>query len=337
MAKKVTIIILAVIISLTFFLNAFSVDVIIDGRANERAWVDAPCTVLVSAKDISNCDIEYAAVTTIVDYDNCIVYFSFRAIVDGVIGADTLHGVSVDINNSGAVRIKRDSVSEYDAVYYSYTAALCEYNQTDFCVEAAVGIKHGIDNVYSIEVQFIDGSGNYSNVYSVSLPEPATEETTTYYQLETTDYYTESKHTESETTEKKTTEKKTTGKPVTTKITTTERLKSEKTTAVKTTKPATQKVTALPETTSAKPKDTTVKIVTVYVQVTDASSATSLSETHESSESAAEAAASTDDGSIRIDKELAYAGVAALLIITIGVCALVNMNYDKKSHNGSNN
>ena len=330
MARKGRAIILIVMFGLAFSLGVLGAGVEIDGRTNERAWVDAPGTVLVSSGDISNCAVEYAAVTTITDYDNSIVYFSFRAIVDGSIDSTTPHGVSLSINNGEPVRITRDGVSEYDTQLYSFTAALCEYNKTDFCVEAAVGIKQGIDTVYSIRVQFIDGNGDYSNAYSISLPEPPTEETTTAYYAQTTeqqtDYYTESKTTERKTTEKKTTTKKqtTTRKPTserTTKETTVRETKTAKTTV--------QRTTAASKTTKSQ-QETTVKIVTVYVPVTDDVSTVAATQST-SSVTAAATESGTDDGSFKIRKETAYIAVAVLAVVTFGVCVMVNMSYDKNS------
>ena len=331
MAKRVIVIILTVIYSFAFWLNVYSANIVIDGIAKERDWVDSFGNVVVSSKDISNCTVEFASVATVTDYSNNIIYFCFNVIVDGVVDETTTHGVSIAVNSAEPVRITKDSVSEYDTVLFSYTAAIYEHSSTDFTVETALGIKYGIDTVYKIEVQFVDGNGDYSNVYSLALPEPPTQETTTARYPETTTVpdngYTESKTTAKSTTAKETTRKHTTTKKETTARTTvpkTEKLtsESEKTTQVK------NKTTKVRE-------ETTVKIVTVYVPVTDKSTAESVAEKADNEVSASSNHAenensANDNSAFKIRKEIAYVGIAVMLIVTFGICIIINMNYDKK-------
>lgn len=326
MVKRIASVILTVILISMFWLNVCSANIVIDGRSNEQAWVDSYGEILVSSKDVSNCAVEFASFATKVDYDNSIIYFSFKVIVDGLVDESTSHGVSVDVNNSGAVRITRDSVSEYNTVYYSYDAALCEYSSTDFCVETAIGIKHGIDTVYDIKVQFIDGNGDYSNEYSVSLPQPPVEETTTL--IFTEPYFSQSEeYTESKTTAVKTTEKKTTAKRTTTRKATTERTTVQKT--EKLTVKQTEKTTKAPKTTK-ETKDTTVKIVTVYVLVTaKTDKETTAEKTEQIAVSTETQSINDNDDTFKVRKEIAYIGVAVLLIVTFGVCVMVNMSHDK--------
>lgn len=325
------VIILTVIYSFVFWLNAYSANIVIDGIAKERDWVDSYGNVAVSSKDISNCTVEFASVATVTDYSNNIIYFCFNVIVDGAVDETTPHGVSIAVNSAEPVRITRDSVSEYDTVLFSYTAAIYEHSSTDFTVETALGIKHGIDTVYKIEVQFVDGNGDYSNAYSVTLPEPPTQETTTVYYPEATTAP-DNSYTESKTTEKSTTVKETTRKHTTTK----------KETTVRTTAPKTEKLTSESEkTTKVKNKttkareETTVKIVTVYVTVTDKSPAESVTEkadteAYTSDNHAENASSATDNSTFKIRKEIAYVGIAVMFIVTFGICVIINMNYDKK-------
>ena len=332
MTKKVIAIILTVIYTFAFWLNAYSANIVIDGIAKERDWVDSFGEVAVSSKDISNCAVEFASVARVTDYSNNIIYFCFNVIVDGALDETTPHGVSISVNNAEPVRVTRDSVSEYDTVLYSYNAAVYEHSSTDFCIETALGIKHGIDTVYKIEVQFIDGNGDYSNSYSVSLPEPPTQEATTDYYPEstagnTTDY------TECKTTSPKTTVKETTRKQTTTR----------KETTVRTTVSKTEKLTSQSEKPSKTEKlkqETTVKIVTVYVPVTAKTTAESVTETLQAEHTLEEYDTGTenknetdDSSSFKIRKEIAYIGIAVMFVVTFGMCVLINMNYDKKSDN----
>ncbi|MBR6619265.1 MAG: hypothetical protein IKK85_02870 [Clostridia bacterium] len=336
MAKRVTVIILTVICCFTFWLNVYSANIVIDGIAKERDWVDSFGEVAVSSKDISNCAVEFASVASVADYSNNIIYFCFNVIVDGIVDETTPHGVSVSVNSAEPVRITRDSVSEYDTVLYNYTAAVYEHSSTDFSVEAALGIKHGIDTVYEIEVQFIDGNGDYSNAYSVTLPEPPTQETTTAYYPENTTLHADS-YTESNVDEKSTTIKETTKKYTTTK----------KETTVRTTVPKTEKLTFEPDNITEKQSkttklhdETTVKIVTVYVPVTDKLPTESFTENVQaeataSSDNAENANSVSDNSTFKIRKEIAYVGIAVLFIVTFGMCVIINMNYDKNNGNGS--
>ncbi len=332
MAKKVTVIILTVIYIFVFWLNAYSANIVVDGIAGERDWVDSFGEVAVSSKDISNCAVEFASISSIADYSNNIIYFCFNVIVDGVVDETTPHGVSISVNNAEPVRITRDSVSEYDTFLYSYTAAVYEHSNTDFSVETALGIKHGIDTAYKIEVQFIDGNGDYSNAYSVTLPEPPTQETTTAYYPENTTAPADS-YTESKTTAKSTTVKETTKKHTTTK----------KETTVRTTVPKTEKLTSEPENITKKQSvttkfrdETTVKIVTVYVPVTDKSPTESVTEYVQtenlvSYENSGNTNDSNDNSTFKIRKEIAYIGIAVMFIVTFGICVIINMNYDKSN------
>lgn len=338
MTGKLIAIILTVILIGSFAVFARSADITIDGRTNEREWVDSYAVTLVSTKDISNCDVEFAAVSSVIDYDNNVIYFAFRVIVDGTVDLTTMHGVSVDINNSGAVRIDHSGVTAYDTVYYSYNAAVCEYSSNSFCVEAAVGIKYGIDSVHDISIQFVDGDGDYSNVYRFDLPEPPTEEITTVSYDEETEY-TEEDYTESKTTKPTTTKKVTTTKATTEKKTTLPRTTYRKTTASEITEHISVKesesfVQTKPATTHSQ-KNTTIKIVTVYVPVTDNGNKTesenstvypAVSQIPGSEENAE----TSESDTFKIRKESAYLSVAVLAIVTFGVCVIVNMSYDKQ-------
>lgn len=317
MAKKLIVFILSVIFAVICSLHVFSVSVVVDGNVNERAWIDTSTYVLVSATDVSNNAVEFAT-AAVLSEDNYLLYLGFKVNVGGSINETTPHGVRISINNGDFIEISRQGVSAYDTSLYNITAAVQEYSSTSYRVEMSLGIKYGLDNVDSIRVQFIDGNGDNSNTYPIPLPQQQTEETTTYAQSETT-----TKKLTDNTTRITTTKKETTAKRTTTERTTKGRTTAEKTTKEKTTKETTTKK----QTTKRTAESITVKTVTVYITVPVAAESSAQTTLDETVTTAAEE--ETQSGSMKPYKELTYFGIAGLLILTFGICVMVNMTNDR--------
>ena len=319
MLKKIAIILVVIsLLAASLTVPVKGLNIKIDGLADEKPWLDCYTQVLVSNRDDSNNEISFALANVLYDEANNRVYLSFKANVDGTVNSPSqetdeaveyLHGVRINVDNTGFVSATHNGVEPYDSNLYYIEAAVSEYNPAAFGVELCLGVKLGLHTLRSISVQFVDGSGAPSNAYSLALPPLPSEETTTAYQQ----YFDE--------TEKETTSRNNTTRITTTKRTTTEKTtKPETTTAEKTTKPKTtkEKTTRLRTT---KPK-TTAKVVTVYVNAPQKAETTAIDSTV--SELSSEQALQE-----KTYKELKYAAAAGLLILIFGLCVIINMLNDK--------
>lgn len=318
MLKRICIIL--IVISLLAVSFAFSVDglnIKIDGLADEKVWLDCHTQVLVSNRDDSNNDISFALANVLYDEENHRVYLSFKANVDSVVYSPSsetsepvefLHGIRINVDNSGFVGVSHNGVEAYDSNLYYIEAAVSEYNSSAFGVELCLGIKLGLHTLRNIKVQFVDGNGIPSNAYTLSLPPLPSEETTTAYQCDF-------EKTEKETTTKYNTTRITTVRQTTERTTKPERTTVLKTTAVKTTKEKTTKL----RTTKAK---TTAKVVTVYITEPEYIE-TTVNEATVSEQSSEQALQE------KTYKELKYAAAAGLLILIFGLCVIINMLNDK--------
>lgn len=323
MLKKL-VIILAVIsllaVSLAVPVCGFNIK--IDGLADEKVWLDCHTQVLVSNRDDSNNDVNFALANVLYDEENHRVYLSFKANVNGTVFSPSqvttetvqyLHGIRMSVDNSGFVGISHNGVEPYDSNLYFLEAAVSEYNSSAFGVELCLGVKLGLHTLQSITVQFVDGNGVPSNAYMLYLPALPSEETTTAFQPafdETTKETTAQNNTTRITTARHTTTEKTTK---------TEKITVQKTTAVKTTKEKTTKL----KTTKHK---TTVKVVTVYVTVPE------YVETS-TNEATVSEVSSEQIQQEKTYKELKYAAAAGLLILIFGLCVIINMLNDKNKSN----
>lgn len=317
---KKSVVILSVIL---LFVGLFAVPVSglnirIDGVASEKVWLDCHTQVLVSNRDESNNDVDFAIANVLYDEDNNRVYLSFKVNVNGIVlspskettePAEYLHGIRINVDNSGFVAISHNGLEPYNSNLYYIEAAVSEHNSSAFSVEICLGVKLGLRTLKSVSVQLVDGNGAPSNVYSVNLPSLPSEETTTAYQPVFDE-------TDNETTAKNNTTRITTTRHTTTERTTgSEKTTVQKTTAVKTTK---EKTTRLRTT---KPK-TTAKTVTVYVTVPQEVETTvnDVTVSENSSEQIQQE---------KTYKELKYAAAAGLLILIFGLCVIINMLNDK--------
>ena len=319
MCKRITIIpivILLLAVSLAVPVNGMEMK--IDGLANEKVWLDCHTQVLVSSRDDSNNDVSFALANVLYDEANNRIYLSFKVNVNSVVltpsqettqPEEYLHGVRLNVDNSGFVGVSHNGVEPYDSNLYYIDAAVSEYNPSAFGVEICLGVKLGLHTLESVSVQFVDGFGVPSNAYTLNLPPLPSEETTTAYQPAF------------DKTEKETTTRNNTTRIITTKCTTTGRITQpekttvEKTTAVKTTKEKTTKIR------TTKPK-TTAKVVTVYVTVPQEVE-TVVNETTVSEVTSEQAQQE------KAYKELKYAAAAGLIILIFGLCVIINTLNDK--------
>lgn len=323
------VIILNVILLLAAFLvvPVNGLNIRIDGAATEKVWLDCRTQVLVSNRDESNNDVDFAIASVLCDEGDNRVYLSFKVNVNGTVlppeqstaqPVQYMYGVRINVDNSGFVGAYHNSVEPYDDNLYYIEAAVSQLDRSAFSAEICLGVKLGLDTLKSIYVQFVDGNGVPSNIYEVDLPALPSEETTT------SSFQPAFDETEKETTSKNNTTRITTTRRTTTERTTkpakttVEKTTVEKTTAVKTTKEKTTKLK------TTKPK-TTAKVVTVYVTVPQELETTVK-------EATVSEAASEQIQQEKTYKELKYAAAAGLLILIFGLCVIINMLNDK---NGS--
>ena len=319
MLKRIAIILLVISLLAVFFaVPVEGLDIKIDGLADEKVWLNCHTQVLVSNRDDSNNDICFALANVLYDEENNRVYLSFKANVNGAVfypsqvttePVQYLHGVRINVDNSGFVEISHNGVEPYNSNLYFIEAAVSEHDSSAFGAEICLGVKLGLHTLRSISVQFIDGNGVPSNAYMLNLPSLPSEETTTAYQpvFDVT---------EKETTTKNNTTRITTAKHTTTEKTTKpEKRTVQKTTAVKTTKEKTTKLR------TTKPK-TTAKVVTVYVTVPEYIETTV-------NEATVSEVSSEQIQQEKTYKELKYAAAAGLLIFIFGLCVIINMLNDK--------
>ncbi len=319
MSKKPVIILIVIsLLVASLALPVSGLNIRIDGVAVEKAWLDCHTQVLVSNRDESNNDVGFAIANVLYDEDNNRAYLSFKVNVNGLLfpsSQDTdntvqyMHGVRINVDNSGFIGVSHSGTEPYDENLYFIEAAVSEHDSSAFSAEICLGVKLGLHTLDSVSVQFIDGNGIPSNVYELDLPLLPSEETTIAYQPDFNE-------TEKETTTRNNTTRITTTRRVTTERTTRpEKTTVQKTTAVKTTKEKTTKIR------TTKPK-TTAKVVTVYVTVP------------QMVETTANATTGTETASEQVQqertyKELKYAAAAGLLILIFGLCVIINMLNDK--------
>lgn len=319
MLKRMVIILFVIsVLAVLLAVPASSLNVRIDGVADEKVWLDCHTQVLVSNRDDSNNDVSFALANVLYDEENHRVYLSFKVNVDSTVPSPSqeatkpveyFHGVLINVDDSGVVGVSHNGVEPYNSNLYFIEAAVSEHNSSAFGVEICLGVKLGLHTLQSISVQLVDGNGVPSNVYMLDLPSLPSEETTTVYQPvfdETTKEITSKNNTTRITTTKHITTEKTT-KPEKTTV--------QKTTAVKTTKEKTTKV----RTTKHK---TTAKTVTVYVTVPEYIETTV-------NETTASEVSSEQIQQEKTYKELKYAAAAGLLILIFGLCVIINMLNDK--------
>lgn len=186
-----------IIISLLFplSLNAFSIN--IDGLNDGIEWDNAPVNLLLDGE--SNSRINYAAVKNLINAEENALYLCFM-FIDPLLESDNKNfGISLTAEASESFTFDiSDSPFHEDTYDYSFDGALAVDENHGATCEVRLGFKKGLPRKISLDVRFIDSSGVYSNVYSISI-------INSYYSETTELVINETEHNNIKTTKQKTT------------------------------------------------------------------------------------------------------------------------------------
>lgn len=325
-----------IIIMLFGYCFGFSASAIsLDGIMGESDWRDVEPEVIVTLSGESNCDAYFATVSVLTEDSSNRLFFGFKVKVPELFEDSTAYGVAVKINSDEFVYITPDNITDYDIDKYSYEGVVHAASQTDFSAEIAVGVKYGLFTVDNIEVRVIDAEGEPSNVYVLDvdkiIPEPET----------TTDFYEPVGMDRVDTTKKTTTEKQTTAKKTTTKKETTKKATTKKSTTQKKTTVVTEAEYDL-LTTTKKAKSTTDKTVKTTrsttvaesIDVVESVQTTSYPYWSDTAHRIPEGEETTilTTRQLKMQKGFSYAAVAALILLALGICVVINLKHDKDNH-----
>lgn len=315
-----------------FGFTASSID--LDGILSETDWRDAEPEVIVSLSGESNCDAYFATVSLLTEESSNRLFFGFKVKVPEISEGSVNYGVAVRINSDEFVTITPDTVSQYDNDKYSFEGVVLATSQTDFTAEVAVGVKYGLFTVQNIEVRVIDSDGEPSNVYALNVDKIVSEPETT------TTYVFEQIVVPDDTTAKKTaTTKQTTAKITTTKITTTKKTTTKKETTKKTTAAVEEVYDFNPiEQTTKKPNKITriqgeVHTFDERTDVIESAQTTSFPYWLETTRQIPEGVETTvlTVSQLKMQKGFSYAAVAALILLALGICVVINLKRDKEN------
>ncbi len=208
--KKILILFFVCLVSLSFMVNAFSIDV--DGIDSGSEWHDSAVYVLVDGE--SNCNINFGLVKVKLDNDNSAVYFCFM-FIDPLLEQDNSYcGLKLSLNGSSYFELNPVNSplnSEIDS--YSFDGAIHIDENNGATCEVRIGFKDYLPRIISCDVQLVDSFGEPSNHYYLDLVNEAFSEPTELVIAPTADnddpYYNSGMLTE-KTTNNKTTKEKTT-------------------------------------------------------------------------------------------------------------------------------
>lgn len=298
---------------------------------SETDWRNIEPEVIVSLSDESNCDAYFATVALLKDESSNRLFFGFKVKVPEFREDSAVYGVAVRINDDEFVYLTPEAVSDYDNDKYSFEGTVQATSMTDFTAEVAVGVKYGLYTVENIEVRVVDSDGEPSNVYTLKIDEIISEpETIADYReiIQLPDYTTAKKTaTEKQTTANKTTTTKeyTTKKPTITKKTTDPYEEFELPATTKKKKATTQK--------STKTTTMPIEVYTPSESIASAESDQTTSfpywlETTRRIPDDVETTVMTVRH-LKIQKAFSYAAVAALILLALGICLVINIKHDK--------
>lgn len=307
-----------------------------DGIMSETDWRNIEPEVIVSLSGESNCDVYFATVCVLTEESSNRLIFGFKVKVPGFAEDSANHGVAVRINNDEFVYITPDTVSEYDYDKYHFESVVNATSQTDFTAEIAVGVKYGLFTVDNIEVRVMDSDGEPSNVYTLNVGEIITQPQTVVQepQFEAVEVIVPA---ESPTTQKQTTTKKTTTKATTTKKPTTQKETTTKKTTVADEEldlqPTTKKQKDTTNKSTIKTEDTTSNyIVEESTDIVETNQTTSFPYWYETTRRISDSEETTvlTVNQLKLQKGLSYAAVAALILLALGICVVINLKHDKE-------
>ncbi len=312
-----------------FCMTASSID--LDGILSETDWRNKEPEVIVSLSGESNCDAYFATVSVLTEESSNRLFFGFKVKVPEFREESVNYGVAVRINDDEFVYLTPAAVSNYNNDKYSFEGTVRATSQTDFTAEVAVGVKYGLFTVENIEVRVVDADGEPSNVYTLNVNEIISEPETVIDSpelIQPPDYTTA----KNPTTEKQTTAKKTT---------TTQENTTKKSTSTKKTTVAPEGENELQPTTQ-KTNITTKKTIKFTTKPTDISVPSESTEIAESYQISfpywLETTCHIPEGAettvltvrqLKMQKGFSYAAVAALILLALGICLVINIKHDK--------
>lgn len=160
---------LIIIISTFLFvsvINAFSIN--IDGINNGAEWDNASVDLLLNGE--SNSGITYAVVKNIIIAEENAVCLCFLYIDPSAESDNTNVGISITPEGSHSFDFDvSDLLYHNDTEEYSIDGAVTVDENHGATCEVRIGFKKGLPRNISLDVQFIDSSGAYSNEYSISV------------------------------------------------------------------------------------------------------------------------------------------------------------------------
>lgn len=142
-------------------------------------WEDSKYCQFLDPGDESNSDLCFAAVKVRYNRDINRIYLLFMLEFDDFID-DKLSGVIMNFNGMGNIKVMSDGTAEYDnEVYFAeLNDEICDRHSRNILFEATVGIKSGIPDSVTMNVNIIDTKGIKSNTYSVDITEDPEDEPT---------------------------------------------------------------------------------------------------------------------------------------------------------------
>lgn len=319
---------------LCFGFNCASID--FDGIMSETDWRNVEPEIIVNLSGESNCDVYFATVSVLSEESSNRLIFGFKVKVPTFDEESVNYGVAVKINSDEFVYITPDTVSEYDNDKYYFEGVVNATSQTDFTAEVAAGIKYGLFTVNNIEVRVLDSDGEPSNVYTLNVGEIITQAETAIQTppLEGVEVIVPADNptTQKQTTAKKTTTKKetTTKKPTTQKSTTTKKIKT--TVEEYDLPPTTRKLKSTTHKSIKTTNDTTNYIIDETTNIVETNRTTTFPYWYETTRRIPEGEETTvmTVNQLKIQKGFSYAAIAALILLALGICVVINLKHDKE-------
>lgn len=165
--KGLVVLIIVAVAFLTLPLRACGASISVDGNPLAKEWDSAAVVNVIDRGEGSNCGVEYARLKAVISNEENAVYFLFMSMCDGLEKGNTLCGVSVDVESSGAViACPGSNPLSIDTDKYDFTVASFVGDNESYYCEMRVGFKYGVPQRIPIAVRFIDAQGEPSTVYN---------------------------------------------------------------------------------------------------------------------------------------------------------------------------
>ncbi len=234
--KKILFFFLVCFVSLTFVINAFSMN--IDGIDSGTEWHDSFVNVFFEGE--SNSNINLGLVKVKFDNENSAVYLCFRFIDPLLEQGNELCGLRLSLNGSSCFELDPlNSPVNADIDKYNFDGAIYIDENNGATCEIRIGFKEKLPQMISCDVQLIDSFGEPSNHYYIDLVNEGYSETSQIVIAPTSDN----------------------DDPNYNSGLLTEKTTKQKTTVLKTTKENTEKSTTRKKYSTSKPAPTTVFVI----------------------------------------------------------------------------